>query len=153
MTSLDQARLFRAVMRQDLSAFSQKVLLAPEPGTSYQHNWHIDHICWHLSRVARGETRRLIINVPPRSMKSITVSVAFTAWVLGRDPTRRIICTSYADDLARKLAIDTRNVLTQPWYSALFPRLQLVGRTRTTQLTTTEQGYRFAAGMGGSILG
>lgn len=75
----DHARLLRAVLRQDLSAFSEKVFCTLEPGTPYQHNWHIDHVCWHLMRVARGEVRRLIINVPPRSMKSITVSIGFTA--------------------------------------------------------------------------
>ncbi|MEE1656949.1 phage terminase large subunit [Microvirga sp. CF3062] len=150
----DRARLLRALLRQDLSTFSQKVFATLEPGTPYRHNWHIDHLCWQLTRVARGEVRRLIINVPPRSMKSITVSVGFTAWVLGRDPTRRIICASYADDLARKLSVDTRTVLDSPWYRELFPQMQLASRRpRNTELVTTQQGYRYAAGMSGSILG
>jgi hypothetical protein len=54
----------RAALREDLSCFAQKVFGTLEPGTSYRHNWHIDHIAWQLSRVARGEVRRLIINVP-----------------------------------------------------------------------------------------
>ncbi|WP_262269563.1 phage terminase large subunit [Microvirga yunnanensis] len=150
----DRARLLRALLRQDLSVFSQKVFATLEPGTAYQHNWHIDHLCWQLTRVARGELRRLIINVPPRSMKSITVSVGFTAWVLGRDPTRRIICASYADDLARKLSVDTRTVIDSPWYRELFPQMRLASkRPRNTELVTTQQGYRYAAGMSGSILG
>lgn len=150
----DRLRLLRAFLRHDLSVFSQKVFATLEPGTPYQHNWHIDHLCWQLMRVARGEIRRLIINVPPRSMKSITVSVAFTAWILGRDPTRRIICTSYADDLARKLSVDTRTVLDSLWYQKLFPRLELASRRpRNTELITTQQGYRYAAGMNGAILG
>jgi predicted phage terminase large subunit-like protein len=150
----DRARLLRALLRQDLSCFVQKAFNTLEPGTAYEHNWHLEHICWQLTRVARGELRRLIINVPPRSMKSITVSVGFTAWLMGRDPTRRIICTSYADDLARKLSIDTRTVIDSPWYLELFPRLRLASkRPRTMELVTTEQGYRFASGMGGSILG
>jgi hypothetical protein len=110
----DHTRLLRALLRQDLSAFSQKVFMTLEPGTEYQHTWHIDHIVWQLSRVIRGEVRRLIINVPPRSMKSIIVSIACTAWIMGRDPTKRVICVSYADDLARKLSIDTRRVLESP---------------------------------------
>jgi predicted phage terminase large subunit-like protein len=150
----DRARLLRAFLREDLSVFSQKVFATLEPGTSYQHNWHIDHLCWQLSRVARGEVRRLIINVPPRSMKSITVSVGFTAWLMGRDPTKRIICVSYADDLARKLSVDTRTVLDSPWYRELFPQMQLASkRPRNTELTTTRRGYRYAAGMSGAILG
>jgi predicted phage terminase large subunit-like protein len=150
----NRARLLRAFLRKDLSAFVQKAFAALEPGIAYQHNWHIDHLCWQLSRVARGEVRRLIINVPPRSMKSITVSVAFTAWAMGHDPAKRIICVSYAGDLARKLSIDTKTVLDSPWYRELFPRMRLATkRPRHMELVTSEQGYRFAAGMTGAILG
>jgi predicted phage terminase large subunit-like protein len=145
-------RLLRAALREHLSAFVEKTFATLEPGTAYQHNWHIDHLCWQLGRVASGEVRRLIINVPPRSMKSITASVAFPAWVLGRDPTRRMICVSYAEDLARKLSVDTRTVLDSPWYRELFPRMQLASK-RNAELITTQHGYRFAAGVGGSILG
>src|SRR4051794_28431259 len=142
------SRLLRAALREDLSCFVQKTFCTLKPGTDYEHNWHIDHLCWQLTRVARGEVRRLIITVPPRSMKSITVSVGFTAWLLGHDPRRRIICVSYADELARKLSIDTRIVLDSPWYRELFPRMRLAAkRPRTAELVTTEQGYRFAAGM------
>ena len=97
----DRARLYRALLREDLCTFVQEVFNELEPGTDYEHSWYIEHLCWYLTRVARGETRRLILNVPPRSMKSITVSVAFTAWLLGRTPWMRMICASYADDLAR----------------------------------------------------
>jgi predicted phage terminase large subunit-like protein len=147
-------RLLRAALREHLSCFVQKSFATLEPGRFYQHNWHIDHLCWQLSRVARGEIRRLIINVPPRSMKSITASVAFTAWVLGRDPTRRIICISYAEDLARKLSVDTRTVLESVWYRDLFPHFELSARRpRNTDLITTDHGYRFASGVGGAVLG
>ncbi len=148
------SRLLRAALREDLSCFVQKTFCTLEPGTDYEHNWHIDHLCWQLTRVARGEVRRLIITVPPRSMKSITVSVGFTAWLLGHDPRRRIICVSYADELARKLSVDTRIVLDSPWYRRLFPRMRLTAkRPRAAELVTTEQGYRFAAGMSGAVLG
>ena len=112
----DRARLLRAIRRRHLAAFNEKVFQTLDPGTRYEHNWHLDHLCHQLTRVARGEVRRLILNVPPRSMKSITASIGFAAWVLGQDPTKRIICASYADDLARKLSADTRAVMESPWY-------------------------------------
>ena len=147
-------RVLRAGLRQELPCFVHKAFCTLEPGTAYQHNWHVDHLCWQLARVARGELRRVIFNVPPRSMKSITTSVAFPAWVLGHDPTKRIICVSYAEDLARKLSVDTRTLLDSPWYRELFPRLQLASkRPRNTELITTAQGYRFASGVGGAVLG
>jgi predicted phage terminase large subunit-like protein len=147
-------RLLRAALRQDLSCFAEMAFNILEPGALYRHNWHIDHLCWQLSRVARGEIRRLIINVPPRSMKSITASVAFPAWVLGHDPSKRIICVSYAEDLARKLSLDTRAILESPRFRELFPRFALTSkRPRSTELITTSHGYRFAAGAGGAVLG
>ncbi|MEE1656744.1 phage terminase large subunit [Microvirga sp. CF3062] len=150
----DQARLLRALLRNDLSSFVQKVFALLQPVTVYLDNWHIRHICWQLQRVLRDEKRRLVINMPPRSMKSIIVSIAFVAWAMGHDPTRRIICVSYAEELARKLSIDTRTVLESAWFRALFPALQLTAkRQRNLELTTTLQGYRFASGVGGSVLG
>ena len=106
-------------------------------------------------RVARGEVRRLIICVPPRSMKSITVSVAFTAWVLGQDPTQahhlRLLCRRSRPQACRS----TRgSCWTAPGTSSSFPSCSLTSkRPRGSELITTQQGYRLALGMGGSILG
>ena len=103
--------------------------------------------------MARGEIKRLIINVPPRSMKSITVTVGFTAWMLGRDPTKRIIAV-YADELARKLAIDTGSVMESDWYRQSFPALQPRSKVqRRHEFVTSAHEYRFASGVGGAVLG
>ncbi|QZO01255.1 phage terminase large subunit [Chenggangzhangella methanolivorans] len=142
----------RAVFRKDLKVFVEKCFTTLEPG-AYQPNWHIQHICWQLERVARGDVRRLIINVPPRSMKSITVSVAFSAWLMGRDPTKKIIAVSYAEELARKLASDAKTVMQTNWFGTTFPRFGFAGRPRTLKLETTLKGHRLARGMCGSILG
>lgn len=152
-TSMSDARLLRALLRDDLAAFVEKTFVTLEQGVAYQDNWHIQHLCWQLDKVARGDVRRLIINVPPRSMKSITVSVAFSAWLMGRDPTKKIMAISYAEDLARKLSVDTRSVMETAWFRAAFPAFAFAGRPRNLELGTTLGGYRFAAGMNGSILG
>ena len=151
---LDAGRVARALYRQDLTSFVERVFRTLEPGKSYHHNWHIDHVTWQLKRVARGEIKRLIINVPPRSMKSIMVSVAFTAWTLGRNPAKRIIAVSYADELARKLAIDTCTVFQSDWYRAVFPAMQPRSTVqRHHEFVTGQHGYRYASGIGGAILG
>ena len=151
---LYRKKLLANALRQDLSAFTRRTFLHLEEGTPYQHNWHIDHISWQLTRLARGDIRRLIINVPPRSMKSIKVSIAFSAWAMGHEPSSKIICVSYAEALARKLSIDTRQVMQSAWYRSAFPRLDLKGvRQRTLEIETRQGGYRLASGMGGSILG
>jgi hypothetical protein len=87
-------RLAQAVYRSDFRPFLEKVFVTLTPGQPFVHSWHIDAIAHQLERVRRGEIRRLIINMPPRSLKSIACSVAFPAYVLGLDPTQRFICVS-----------------------------------------------------------
>ena len=70
-------RLYEALLRNHFGAFLEKSFGTLSPGDKYVWNWHIDAIAWHLERVRRGEIKRLIINMPPRSLKSLTASVAF----------------------------------------------------------------------------
>lgn len=84
-------RLLEALLREDFESFLRKVFATLSPGQTYVADWHIAAIVHQLERICRGEIRRLIINMPPRSLKSITASVAFPAFILGHEPTRRII--------------------------------------------------------------
>ena len=120
MARASKARAFRAALRCDFTTFVRKVFMTLESGQAYVSNWHLDPIGYQLERVHRGEIKRLIINMPPRSLKSMTASVAFPAFVLGHNPTRRIICVSYSGDLAKKHANDFRAVLEAPWYQSAF---------------------------------
>ena len=107
-----------------------------------------------FERVAAGEIKRLIILVPPRSLKSICASVALPAWLLGSDPTRRIICVSYSADLAAKHARDCRAVMTAPWYQAVFPSTRLdPAKSAETEFMTTQRGFRLATSTGGTLTG
>src|SRR5262249_2036859 len=113
-------RLVSAILRNDLYSFIQAIFPLVSPGAAFQPSWHIEAIAFALSRVLNGEIQRLIITVPPRSLKSICASVAFPAFVLGHDPTRRIICVSYAEALARKHANDCRALMRSTLYHRLF---------------------------------
>src|SRR5512134_2507637 len=98
--------LLQTILRQDLTAFTQRSFQTVVPGQSYLSNWHIDAITYQLERCRRREIRRLIITLPPRNLKSICASVAFPAFALGHDPALRIVCVSYAQDLTLKHARD-----------------------------------------------
>lgn len=148
---LDHA-LVQAVLRQDLASFIARCFMTLEPGKGYLPNWHIEAIAYQLMRVWRGECKRLIINVPPRSAKSICVTIAYTAWIMGHDPRKRIMAISYGNELSLKLAADVRTVVTSEWYGPLFPQFA-VKTSRSNELVTTQQGYRFAGSVGGSVLG
>jgi hypothetical protein len=111
---------FQAFLRRDLVAFGEKAFNQLNPGTEYLHNWHIDVIADALEQCFRGKSRRLIVNLPPRSLKSHLTSISFVAWLLGHYPAAQIICVSYAQDLANKLAADCRTIMTSEWYRDLF---------------------------------
>src|ERR1019366_7410622 len=108
-------------------------------------NWHIYALAYQLEQVRLGNIRRLIINLPPRHLKSVVSSVAFPAFVLGHNPTERVIAVSYGSDLAIKHGNDFRAILNAPWYQRLFPGTQ-ISRTKNTELevVTTRGGFRLA---------
>ena len=91
--------------------------------------------------------------MPPRSLKSVTASVAFPAYVLGHDPTRRIICVSYSGDLAKKHANDFRAVAEAPWYRDLFPGTRIGQKDSESEIELTTRGFRFATSVGGTLTG
>jgi predicted phage terminase large subunit-like protein len=104
--------------------------------------------------VLRGEINRLIINMPPRSLKSITASVALPAFMLGHDPTRRIICASYSGELAHKHSNDFRAVLSTPWYRTIFPETRIGPyKDSETEIELTRRGFRLATSVGGTLTG
>ncbi len=114
-------RVLQALLRTELRFFIRKVFTTVSPGETYLHNWHVDAIAHQLMRVRSGESRRLLINQPPRSLKSICVSVAYVAWMLGHDPTRHVIVASYSGDFAAELHRQFRMVIASEWYAAVFP--------------------------------
>ena len=124
------------------------------PNKSLLMNWHIEAIGHHLEQVQRGKIRRLIINLPPRYLKSVMASVAFPAFLLGHDPTKRVIVASYGSDLAVKLANDFRTIINSPRYKSIFPGLQ-ISRLKNTEseIVTTRGGFRLATSVDGSLTG
>jgi predicted phage terminase large subunit-like protein len=148
------ARKFEGLLRNDFRAFIHKVFTTLCPGQDYERSWHIEAIAYQLERVRRGEITRLIINMPPRSLKSISASVAFPAFLLGRDPSRRIICVSYSAELAKKHSNDFRAVLEAPWYRSVFPSAQIGPyKNSETEIELTARGFRLATSIGGTLTG
>jgi len=145
-------RVLRAILRGELPFFIRKVFATISPGETYLHNWHVDAIAHQLMRAHTGEGGALVFNQPPRSLKSICVSVAYVAWLLGHDPTRRVIVASYSGDFAAELHRQFRMVAGSEWYAALFPTLRWAKETGL-ELITTQGGSRYATSVGGTLTG
>lgn len=149
-----QDKLLPLVLTHDLNSFIHKAFNTINPGTSYQPNWHIELIAEYLQAVQSGRITRLIINIPPRSLKSICVTVAWPAWILGRDPTKRIMSASYSQLLSTKHSLDCRFILESDWYKKLFPATILSTKhNQKSRFLTKQNGFRLATSVGGSATG
>src|SRR6185312_16752961 len=109
-------RQFGFELQRDLRAFVEHFWPVLEPATPLQWNWHLDLLCEHLALVANGECRRLIINVPPRSMKSLLCTVFYPVWRWVSAPQRRFMFVSYSEALSTDHSLFRRNVLTSEEY-------------------------------------
>ena len=132
---------FDAILRTDLCAFVQRCFVHLNPGTRFERNWHHEAITYQLDRVFCGDVKRLIVNAPPRGLKSLIGSVAFPAWVMGKQPTAKFLCLSYSQNLTNKHAGDFRSIVQADWYKRIFrtPR-----RSRTPKLNIKPRRGAFA---------
>ena len=136
----EQAVLCTASFR----AFVESAWPVIEPRTPFMAGWHIDAICEHLEGAGRGEIKRLVINVPPRHMKTITVSVMWPAWWWTFAPQTRFLTASYGAGLAERDAVHTRACCSAPSGTTIAgPNSELKADVnRTNRYENTHTGYR-----------
>ena len=145
-------RVLQAILAVDLMTFIEYTFGVVRPDVIFKPNWHIEALAHALSQVASGESKRLIITLPPRNLKSICASVALPAWFLGHHPSERVVAVSYSDALARTHANDFRRVVNDPLYQATFPGM-VIERDTDREITTTKRGRRYATSIEGTLTG
>ena len=152
--SAENQRVLDAVCRTDFVSFTQKVFQILSPSAVFRMNFHIENLAYYLELVRRGRIKRLIINLPPRSLKSMMTSVALPAFVLGHDHCTRIIVASYGTELAIKLTNDFRMVISSPSYRRLFPLMQpLALKDTELEVVTSQNRFRLGTSIDGSLMG
>lgn len=124
-----------------------------EPATPYVGNWHIDAICEHLQACIDGEFKRLIINIPPRHMKSLLVSVFWPAWLWTSRPSLKFLVASYGQDIAQRDADKMRSLVKDPWYTDRWAIRMRPSRDATLAFENTRRGGRISTTVGGSGTG
>jgi predicted phage terminase large subunit-like protein len=143
-----------AACRKDFVSFVRKVFHVLNPADDFLMNWHICAIAHYLKQVWIGEIKRLIITLPPKSLKSMMCSVAWPAYVLGHDPSKRFIVASYSADLAIKLSNDFRRVINSAEYHGIFPWMGISPIKNTqTEVVTTLNGFRLGTSVDGTLTG
>jgi predicted phage terminase large subunit-like protein len=145
---------YQFLMRRDLMSFTERSFSELNPQTTFSKSPHIEVLASRLENCRQGKTKRLVVNLPPRSLKSHAVSVAFVAWLLGHDPAKQIICASYGQELADKHARDCRTLMASEFYQKLFPRTRLSSEKKSVnEFLTTAEGFRMSTSVGGVLTG
>lgn len=166
--------LNKELAERSLSEFTRQAWRYVDPAV-YRHNWHIDAIGEHLEAVARREIRNgLIVNIPPRRMKSISVNVMFPAWVWAQNPDPfgeghgktirpgtwmgagvRFLSASYALKLATRDNVKCRRVIDSPWFQANWGERVSFAPDQNTKMyyENVQGGARFATGVDAAVTG
>lgn len=129
---------------QTLAGFIREAWHVVEPSIEYKHGWHIDAICEHLEAVTNGEIIRLLINVPPGTMKSLITGVFWPAWEWGPKgrPALRILGSSYSEDYAKRDNRRMRDLVDSDWYQALWGDTVKLTRRGEMAFANTRTGFR-----------
>jgi len=147
------ANMYADVLRHDLSAFIHRSFQELNAQKRFLSNWHIEVLAAKLEDVRQGRCRRLIVNVPPRHLKSHAISIAFPAWVLGHEPTKQILLVTYAQHYSDTLARNSRTLMQSLFYQGLFDTRLSRGREAVSDFETTDGGFRFSTSIGGVLTG
>ncbi|NOD68270.1 phage terminase large subunit [Ruegeria sp. HKCCD7303] len=143
-----------ALLRLSFVAFVEKVFRTLLNGREMQDNWHIQAICHALGQVQKGTEKRVMINIPPRSLKSIIVSVAWPAFLLGHNPGLQIFVVSHNLDLAIGLSNKFRQIVNADWYKAAFPTMSGAPQKDNERIFLTDAGgFREAISVNGAVIG
>lgn len=145
------AELARRSLRQYISLAWHVV----EPKDVFKPNWHIDAIAEHCEAARKREIRNLVINIPPRMAKSLTVSVFFPTHTWISDPSERFLFSSYAQQLAVRDAVKSRRLIQSIWYQSNFGKsfYLLPDQNTKGRYDNDKLGYRIATSVGGTATG
>ena len=146
LTKSDRLAIDRELSRRSLAEFAKMAWRTLEPSTHLKWGWALDAICEHLEAVSRGEITRLLMNVPPGTMKSLLTGVIWPAWEWGPMgmPQKRFIGTAHKQDLAVRDAMKCRRLIQSPWFQDRWPVTLTSDQNAKTKFENSKTGFREA---------
>lgn len=136
-----------------LKQFCKEAWHVLEPGTELQWSWIHDLFCEYLEATWKGEFKNLLINCPPRHLKSRICSVLFPVWTWTQDPTGQFLCLSYATSLAIDHNSERRLLIQSDWFQELYPLDLQLGKNRLSEFANEHRGFMIARGFDGAVTG
>jgi predicted phage terminase large subunit-like protein len=134
-------------------AFVMKAFASLNKGSSLGQEKYLKLLADRLARVAEGETKRLVVNMPPRHFKTFMGSICLPAWTLAHNPSAKIIILTYGQDLADKIAYAIREILRSEWYQETFRSRIKKDRAKLMDFVTTEGGGVRSLSIEGGVTG
>jgi hypothetical protein len=141
------------IIRTDFASFVRKAFNYDHDGKTLGKEKYIDYLCHELDLLARGDTKRLVINLPPRHLKSFLAAICLPAWILAHDPSARIMVITYGDKLAERTTYRIRRILQSPWFKQIFKTRIAEDRSKVDDFATTRGGEVYATSTGGQLAG
>lgn len=145
----DSERLAAERAKRRLSDFIRQGWDTVEPISPFINGWHIGAICEHLEALTSGQIDKLIINVPPGHMKSLTCSVFWLPWWWAREPHIRALHAAYAGELSHRDSRRTLSLLQSDWYQARYGDGYIITKANEHRIENTKGGLRIASSTGG----
>jgi hypothetical protein len=142
----------KSVLRTDFIAFARKAILDLD-GTKLGNDRYLEYLAAELIEFVDGKTRRLLINLPPRHLKTLLSAVCLSAWNFGRQPSAKIMVVTYAEQLAESIARGIRGILQSGWFQEVFQTRVAKDHSAVMDFATTAGGALYAVSFGGSITG
>lgn len=146
LADADMKAVEREYCRRSLASFVLQAWHVLEPSTPYIHNWHMDVLCEHLEAVTAGQITRLLINVPPGTMKSLLTAVFWPAWEWGPIglPQHRFVTASHSESYALRDARRMRQLITSDWFQGLWPLRLANDQNSAGKFENGSLGFRHA---------
>ena len=141
------------LIRTDFKSFVRKAFSFIHDGKKLGNQPYVDYICFELEKVIKGETPRLLINLPPRHLKTFLGSICLAAWTLAKEPSAQIIVVTYNDRLAEHISRDIRKILRAPWFKQVFSTRLADDHAKADDFQTTKGGGVYAVSSNGALAG
>lgn len=139
----DQLAIEKELCSRSLAQFAKSAWKVIEPSAELKWGWCLDAICEHLEAVSNGEINRLLMNVPPASMKSLLTSVFYPAWEWARgNQSKRFLSTAHSDRLATRDTLKCRRLIQSQWFQTLFNVQLTSDQNQKTKFENSKTGFR-----------
>lgn len=149
---MSNLNILEAITRVDFYTFIKRAFEVIDASQEFQSNWHLELIADRLQQCAEGNIKRLIINIPPRNLKTFCASICLPAFILGHNPSARIINVGYSQDLVNSSSRKTRQLMESTFYKNLF-ETRLGNKNTESEFNTTKNGMLFATSVCGALTG